>query len=53
MDRDGKGVGGTERVIYAEHSDAVDAKNRYGLPAEIACVGDSAAIWDTLKKGIK
>lgn len=30
-----KGRGGKERVMYAERSAAWDAKNRYGLPAEM------------------
>lgn len=30
-----KGAGGTERVIYTERTDAYDAKNRYGMPAQI------------------
>jgi len=39
-----KGVGGTERVIYTERRDAWEAKNRYGLPAEIK-VGDEKQVW--------
>ncbi len=30
-----KGIGGRERVVYTEHSDAYIAKNRSGLPSEI------------------
>lgn len=31
----GKGIGGTDRVIYTERRDAWDAKNRYRMPFEI------------------
>lgn len=31
----GKGIGGTERVLYTEWRPAWDAKSRYGLPDEI------------------
>lgn len=31
----GKGIGGTDRVIYTERRDAWDAKNRYGMAPEI------------------
>lgn len=34
-----KGIGGTDRVIYAERRDAWDAKNRYGMPDEIDIPG--------------
>lgn len=30
-----KGLGGRERIMFAERSAAFDAKNRYGLPAEL------------------
>jgi hypothetical protein len=32
----GKARGGTERVMFAERTAAYDAKNRHGLPAELA-----------------
>jgi hypothetical protein len=31
----GKGIGGTDRVIYTEQRDAFSAKNRYGMPPEL------------------
>jgi len=33
--KNGKGQGGTRRVMYSEHSAAFDAKNRDGLPREM------------------
>lgn len=38
-----KALGGKERIVYAERSAAFDAKNRYGLPAEMAMSIDSLA----------
>lgn len=38
-----KALGGRERVMYAERSAAYDAKNRYGLPPEMAVGIDSLA----------
>src|SRR5271166_5540653 len=31
----GKGIGGSERILFCEHTAAFDAKNRFGLPPEI------------------
>lgn len=47
-DKKGKGIGGTERVIYTERRDAFDAKNRFGLPQEIDIPNDRAKAWSTL-----
>ena len=44
----GKGVGGSERILYAERRDAFDAKNRYRMPPEIEIPNDPAAIWTTI-----
>ena len=44
----GKGVGGTTRCIYTEHTDAYDAKNRYNLPRVIHLPDDSTKAWSTL-----
>jgi energy-coupling factor transporter ATP-binding protein EcfA2 len=38
-----KGFGGRERVMYAERSASYDAKNRYGLPAELPVAIESLA----------
>jgi len=32
---EGKGKGGTERVVYTEHRDTHDAKNRFNMPAMV------------------
>jgi len=48
--RKGKGVGGTERVLYTTHSDAWDAKNRFGLPEEFTIPNDRTASWSVLDK---
>lgn len=47
-----KGVGGTDRIIYTEHRDAYDAKNRYGMPPEIDIPNDPSKIWETIWKHI-
>jgi AAA domain-containing protein len=41
-----KGVGGTERVVFTERTDAYDAKNRYHMPAKIEMGGDYTKTWD-------
>ena len=53
--RDGKvkGIGGTDRVLYAERRDAFDAKNRYGMPPEVDVPDDPAQIWTTIWDQIK
>jgi hypothetical protein len=47
--RKGKGIGGTERVIYTERRDAWDAKNRYGMDECITIPDDHTKVWDTIK----
>jgi len=47
-----KGIGGTDRILYAERRDAFDAKNRYGMPAEIDIPNDPAKTWETIWKHI-
>jgi hypothetical protein len=44
----GKGIGGTQRVIYAEHRDAHDAKNQFGMPESIDIPNDHQAVWPTI-----
>jgi len=41
----GKGVGGTDRYIHTERRDAWDAKNRYGMTAEIQLENDPSRTW--------
>lgn len=52
-DKKGKGIGGTQRVIYTERRDAFDAKNRYGLPKEINIPNDRETAWSTLADLLK
>ena len=43
-----KATGGTERVMYAQHRAAFDAKNRFGLPEELPFAFESiASLFDT------
>jgi hypothetical protein len=44
----GKGIGGSERVVYCEHRDSWDAKNRYGMPESIDIPNDHQAVWPTI-----
>lgn len=52
-DKRGKGIGGTQRVIFTERRDAFDAKNRFGLPAEIDIPNDRTKAWSTLADLLK
>jgi hypothetical protein len=49
----GKGIGGSDRVIYCEHRDAFDAKNRFGMPEEIDIPSDPMQIWATIEAAIR
>jgi len=49
----GKGIGGTERIIYTERRDAFDAKNRYGMDNEIDIPNNTSQIWDTIYNQIR
>jgi len=55
--RKGKGIGGTERVLYTERRDAWDAKNRYGMPEVVDIPNDPSktwgAVWNAIRKGAK
>lgn len=51
--RRGKGIGGTERVIYTERRDAFDAKNRYGMPEVIDIPHDPSVVWETIYSNIR
>lgn len=45
----GKGIGGTDRVIYTERRDTWDAKNRFGMTPELWLpAGDHKAAWPTV-----
>ncbi len=49
----GKGIGGTDRVLYTERRDGFDAKNRYGLSPEIWLTDGPEAAWATVWKHIQ
>jgi len=51
--RRGKGIGGTERVIYTERRDAFDAKNQYGMPEIIDIPHDPTLVWETIYSNIR
>lgn len=48
VDKNGKGQGGTDRVLYTEHRAAHDAKNRYGMPDFIEIPSDPTKVFDTI-----
>ncbi len=48
-----KGHGGQERIMYTEFHAAYEAKNRYGLPAEISMGGSGTEAWGNLIEAIK
>lgn len=52
-DKKGKGIGGTQRVLYTERRDAFDAKNRFGLPKEIDIPNNRTKAWSTLAELLK
>lgn len=49
----GKGIGGQDRVIYTEHHDAYDAKNRFSMPAEIELTDEPSEMFSAVWKHIK
>lgn len=49
----GKGIGGTDRVVYTERRDAFDAKNRYGMLESIDLSNDPSAGWGIIWSAIK
>lgn len=48
-----KGKGGQQRILYTEFDAAFDAKNRFGLPAEIPMGNSGAEAWSNLVNEIK
>ncbi len=48
-----KGKGGQQRILYTEYDAAFDAKNRFGLPAEIEMGSSGAEAWKNLAAAIK
>lgn len=53
VDDEGKGIGGDERLLYTEHRDTHDAKNRYGLEPEIDIPDDPAEVWPLIDDMIR
>lgn len=47
-----KGVGNDQRVIYTQHTDAYDAKNRLGMPESIDIPNDPAKSWEAIHQHI-
>lgn len=43
-----KGIGGADRVLYTTQRDSYVAKNRYGMPDEIAMPNDPSLMWRTI-----
>lgn len=48
-----KGKGGTTRLLYATHTAAFDAKNRFGMADEIEMPDDPTKLWSTLETAMK
>jgi len=48
----GKGIGGTQRILYTERRDSFDAKNRYAMASEIDIPNDPSQIWSTIWQNI-
>jgi len=44
----GKGIGGTERVVYTQRRDAYDAKNRYAMPEGIDISNDPSLMFNEI-----
>ena len=47
-----KADGGSERVLYTEHTDTWDAKNRFGMAPSVEMPDDRTASWTTLVTAI-
>ncbi len=48
-----KGIGGNDRIIFTQHHDAYDAKNRYAMQPEIDIPPEPGQMWPTLWAAIK
>jgi hypothetical protein len=53
IDGDKKGVGGDDRILYCTHTDAFEAGNRHGLPAEIAMPKRADGMWAAMESKLK
>lgn len=49
----GKGLGGTERVLYTERRAAYDAKNRHGMPEQLSMGTSGPEAWANIVAAIK
>lgn len=48
----GTAIGGADRVLYTEHRDVFDAKNRFGMEPELWLDDDRDKMWTTLWNAI-
>lgn len=48
-----KGIGTTDRVVYTEHRDAFDAKNRYAMRESFDLPGEHDQAWATIYNEIR
>ncbi len=48
-----RGIGGTERVLYTQRTDAWDAKNLFGLSEPIDIPSDPDKVWDAIREAMK
>ena len=51
--RKGKAIGDAQRIIYTERRASWDAKNRYGMPAEIDVPNEPSQSWATIENAMK
>ena len=49
----GKGIGGTDRVVYTERRDGYDAKNRYGMRESFLLSDNPAESWGIIANEMK
>jgi hypothetical protein len=45
-----KSTGGAQRIIYTEHRDAYDAKNRYTMSPSFSLPSETKGLWDIIYK---
>lgn len=49
----GKGIGGTDRILYTVRRDPYDAKNRYQMASEVEIPSDPKLIWSTIWNALR
>lgn len=52
-DRRKRGIGGTDRILYTQHNDAWDAKNRFGMEPELIMPAEPAEMWAAIESAIR